>query len=119
MDINNAPERELNPPDKIMPTFDDLNYKDQCELLDMLFAEDQSNSMVSMHDNETLHKVIEVVHSIWQQSHGMKREELHHANTKALMLAWDNALRTTLTSYAECELEDRHNAALEQFNEEE
>lgn len=111
--MNNIPDRPLERDQYIKeseaPDFDDLSYDEKNKLLDELFLREPHDIQLMMHDNETLDKVIAIVHKIWKVTKNIDKE-LDPSTGVKLSQEWNKALITTLKGTAQCELVDRHNA---------
>ena len=69
---------------------------DSIEILSELFLDDMPNSMCDMHDNESLHDVIEVIHIAWQIQNGVISGQFDADDILEDILAqWDKALNKT------------------------
>jgi len=90
--------------------FDDLSIDEQRQLVSDVHLSDEANSLVEMHDNETLHKVAKIIHKAWGQKNGIDADPADYDAIDTmhdLMLAWDRCLIVTHAGHANNELSDR------------
>ena len=105
-------ERELNPPDITpKPTFETISTDAQNKLLNSIFINNYlEDTMVDMHENESLHDVVLCVHHAWQKMEGIKSiEDDPRDLLRDIIKAWGKALYYTLEKQANYEFETLNN----------
>ncbi len=115
-------ERDLNPPDfEPVKTFDDFSCDEQVQIInDIFLAEEPGDILAEMLDNETLKKVIIMVHNAWQAKHCLNHSEIDFVDMlDDILLIYSKALKKTLSKRIDEEIKHIQECRLHPFNEDE
>jgi hypothetical protein len=108
------------------PTIDQISEKKRNNLLAELYDDAEGDALIKMHDIEELHQLTYIIHRHWKYinnislgktewDHELKLNDRDFIND--IMAAWQSSLSHSLKKEANKELEYRHEAKQEKFEE--